>query len=160
MANLSELGPSGGTGGNSGDTDSDAGFIQPLSRVTNVLLTFDDTNHHALESVRFVHDGATGLLPHHGGAAHEETNVHLNLDEHITKISGTYNKDGDKGPFVTSVQIETTTGANNTTVPPGGVTDGAKYTYAAPDNFEIVGFFGRSGSLIDAIGVVVRKIGA
>jgi hypothetical protein len=37
----------------------------------------------------------------------------------------------------------------------GGV-DG--YVYQAPPGFEIAGFFGRSGEVMDAIGVVLRAI--
>ena len=36
---------------------------------------------------------------------------------------------------------------------PGGT---AEYTYEAPPGFEIVGFYGRSGDLVDAMGVVLR----
>jgi hypothetical protein len=143
-------GPSGGTGGNSGDTDSDEGFLEVGTRVARVLVSFDSTNHHAVEGIQFTHlrnNGSLLDLPHHGGFGGEQTNFDLASNEHIRKISGTYDR------FVTSITIETDNPDHRTTL---GDASGAKYEYDAPPGFEIVGFFGRSGTLIDAMGVVLR----
>jgi hypothetical protein len=144
-------GPSGGPGGNSGDTDSDEGFLELGTRVVRVLLSFDDNNHHAVEGIQFTHlrnNGSLLDLPHHGGFGGSQTLFDLDRNEHIVKISGRYNK------FVTSATVETDT-ARTISVGTGGGGDG-EYTYEAPPGFEIVGFFGRSGTLVDAIGVVLR----
>jgi Jacalin-like lectin domain len=144
-------GPSGGTGGNSQDTDSDEGFLEPGTRVARVLLSFDD-GHDAVEGIQFTHlrnNGSLLDLPHHGGFGGDQIFFDLARNEHIIKISGKY------GRFVNSITIET----DNPAHPPitvGGTGGEGKYTYEAPPGFEIVGFYGRSGSLVDAIGVVLR----
>jgi hypothetical protein len=142
-------GPSGGTGGNSGNTDSDEGFLEPGTRVARVVLS-QDKSHEAVEGIQFTHVRQNGTLldlPHHGGFGGAQQDFDLARNEHIIKISGTYEN------FVKSVTIETNNPTHQITV---GYQVGAVYTYEAPPGFEIVGFYGRSGTLVDAIGVVVR----
>jgi hypothetical protein len=142
-------GPSGGSGGNSGDTDSDEGFLQPGTRVARVVLSHDNS-HNAVEGIQFTHvrhDGTLLDLPHHGGFGGDQQDFDLVSNEHIVQISGTYDR------FVNSITVATDIGHQLTVGNPVGA---GAYTYQAPPGFEIVGFFGRSGTLVDAIGVVLR----
>jgi hypothetical protein len=144
-------GPSGGTGGNSGDTDSDEGLLEPGTRVARVELGHDNS-HDAVGRIQFTHvrnNGSIHDLPNHGGFGGEQQNFDLD-GEHIIKISGTYDR------FVRSITVETNNPAKQITV--GNPVGAGKYTYEAPSGFEIVGFYGRSGTLVDAIGVVLRHI--
>jgi Jacalin-like lectin domain len=152
---MSVDGPSGGPGGNSGETDSDEGFLEQGTRVVRVLLSFDDTNHHAVEGIQFTHLRSNGTLldlPHRGGFGGSQTLFDLDRNEHVTKISGRYNK------FVNSITIETDNPVPHSVSVGAGRDGDGEYTYQAPLGFEIVGFFGRSGSLVDAMGVVLRAI--
>jgi Jacalin-like lectin domain len=145
-------GPSGGTGGNSGDTDSDEGLLEPGTRVARVELGHD-VSHGAVGRIQFTHlrnNGTILDLPNHGGFGGEQLTFDLDREEHIIKISGTYDK------FVRSITVETNNPVKQLTV--GNQVGAGKYTYEAPSGFEIVGFYGRSGALVDAIGVVLRAI--
>jgi hypothetical protein len=157
------LGPSGGPGGNGGVTvtddadflngrDANGQLIVPAdSKVAHVQLSFDN-NHQAVSAIRFSHNSSKGLqdLPQHGVFGGTIFTIDPLLG-HITRISGTYDR------FVSSITIETDNpDVPPLTVPPTGATGPAQYDYTAPDGFEIVGFFGRQGTLIDAMGVVLR----
>jgi hypothetical protein len=56
------------------------------------------------------------------------------------------------GQYVDSIRFHT-----NLRVSPtyGGSGGGADYYYEAPPGWQIVGFYGRSGAYIDAVGVVL-----
>jgi hypothetical protein len=132
------LGPSGGEGGE-GFTDeiydihetSDL-YIWTGSVVEGVTLKRGE------EAVGYSHGTFKGTM-------HTFT---LQQGEYITGISGKY------GRFVDSIQIHT-----NRRVSPryGGPGGSAEYIYEAPNGWEVAGFCGRSGDVIDAIGVVLRK---
>ena len=137
-------GPSGGPGGNSGLTVSDEDFLSAGTELERVRFSFD-LDHQALRSIQFTHFGNdVGIvdLPHHGGFGPEETDFDLH-NAHIGRISGTYDK------FVTSIEIETDNPAVGLPFQGFSGDTSAQYTYEAPPGFEIVGFFGRSGDLID-----------
>lgn len=143
-------GPSGGTGGNSGVTDSDEPFLEPSTRVARVVVSHDNS-HDAVGVIQFTHVRANGTLldlPQHGAFGGDQQDFDLASNEHITKISGTYDR------FVKSITIETSNPNHQLTV--GHPVGAGQYAYEAPSGFEIVGFYGRSGTLVDAIGVVLR----
>jgi Jacalin-like lectin domain len=144
-------GPSGGTGGNSQVTDSDEGFLEPGTRVARVLLSHDRP-HNVVGAIQFTHIRSNGSLldlPHHGGFGGDQTLIDLERNEHIIKISGKY------GQFVNSITIQTDNPARSP-IFVGGPGGAGEYTYEVPPGFEIVGFYGRSGDLVDAMGVVLR----
>jgi len=71
--------------------------------------------------------------------------------EYITKITG------KTGKYVNSIRIYT----NKKTSPTYGLgkgdwSGGRSFTITAPSGKEIVGFYGRSGKYVDAIGAVIR----
>ena len=147
------FGPSGGTGGNSGVTDSDVPVLEePLNTNTRVIQV-EVRGGEFVDAIQFTHlrnnDTTLLTLAQHGGPGGHEQRLDINREEHITKISGRY------GDFVDSITIETDKGQKLEAGGAGGLGD---YTYEAPPDFEIVGFYGRSGEFVDAVGVVLRKI--
>lgn len=84
-----------------------------------------------------------------GGSGGEESYFSLDPDEYIIAVFGT------RGDLVNSLQIKT----NKKTSDVFGKDDGYRsYSYVAPINTEIAGFFGRSGKYIDALGVYFRPL--
>ena len=158
------FGPSGGTGGGVTDNDeitlNDELALDPLleTRMIKVELHHDVDEDHGpvVTSVEFTHLKTAGpkkdtllSLPRHGVGNGGEEKLDINREEHIVHISGTY------GRFVNSITIKTN---QNREVSAGEGGGQGEYTYEAPEGFEIVGFHGRSGEFVDAMGVVMRKI--
>ncbi|HXT84026.1 MAG TPA: jacalin-like lectin [Verrucomicrobiae bacterium] len=77
----------------------------------------------------------------------------FNLDEneYITKISGRF------GGMIDSLEIVTNLGSKKRYGGKGGFAD---FEYEAPNNYQIIGFYGRSGWHIDAIGVIFKSLDA
>lgn len=139
------FGPSGGGGGGA---FNDEPVLQAGTRVARIVIRTGDL----VDSVEITHirpDDTLLTLPHHGGFGGGEQLLDLRAGERITQIDGRY------GEFVDSINVRTNQGRVLSGGGGGGV-DG--YLYQAPTGFEIVGFFGRSGELMDAIGVVLRAI--
>lgn len=149
------FGPSGGTGGNSGVTDSDVDQLNllnppssPPSRVERVEVFGGEF----IDAIQFFHESSDGVskpFVQHGGPGGDEHQLNLAREEHITKISGRY------GEFVDFIVMETD---KDQKIEAGGAGGLGQYAYEAPPDFEIVGFYGRSGEFVDAVGVVLRKI--
>ena len=138
-------GPSGGGGGGPFNDES---LLQAGTRVARVVIRTGAL----VDSVEITHarpNGSLVDLPHHGGFGGGEQRLDLNIGERITQIDGRY------GQLVDSINIRTT---QNRVLSGGGDGGVDGYVYQAPPGFEIVGFFGRSGELMDAIGVVLRAI--
>jgi hypothetical protein len=142
-------GPSGGVGGS---LFNDEPLLEAGTRVVRVEIRTGEF----VDSVEITHlrpDETLLDLPHHGGFGGEEQTLDLNREEHITSLDGQYGNADTS--FVNSIRIRTDQGRSLAGGGPGG--DGA-YTYEAPQGFEIVGFFGRAGQFVDAIGIVLRPI--
>ena len=137
------LGPSGGYGG-TGFTDEDIKENQDVRDVN--IWTGPVVN--GIKLINDVDWGQRYAAPTHGSDDGTQSVFTLQPGEYITGISGKY------GRFVDSIQIHT-----NLRVSPryGGSGGSAEYIYEAPSGWEIAGFCGRSGDVIDAIGVVLRK---
>ncbi len=136
MSNAIE-GPSGGWGGS-----EFADNPPPNARVTAVNIRSGDT----VESVQMVLD--SGNLPRHGGTGGTPHVFELDEGESITSIEGRY------GDVVDSLTIHT---SNERTSPRYGGTGGrVPYAYNPTKKDRIVGFSGRSGSEVEAIGVVLQ----
>jgi hypothetical protein len=139
------FGPSGGGGG---DRFDDEPLLETGTRVVRVVIRTGEL----VDSVQITHIRPNDTLldlPHHGGFGGGQQLLDLNVGERITQIDGRY------GQLADSINIRTNQGRVLSGGGGGGV-DG--YVYQAPSGFEIVGFFGRSGELMDAIGVVLRAI--
>lgn len=138
-------GPSGGTGGEE--------FSDDVSWQDCQVLVVHIYAQQGVRAVRITHetiDGDPHTFPLHGQAVGDGYILKLARDEFITSISGQF------GPSVASIRIQT-----NKQVSPllGGEGGAAAYRYEAPSGSEIVGFWGRAGDTLDAIGVIMRRRG-
>jgi hypothetical protein len=90
-----------------------------------------------------------------GGVPNEDTFV---LNEHLTAIDGTIgNLPDDGGPYVVSIRFVVSTGNTVRQSAILGADHGTSpFQYTAPPDASIVGFFGRSGKYLDAIGVLLQ----
>jgi hypothetical protein len=137
-----KCGYSGGTGG--GEFTDD--YIGDTSKVVEIRVSHG----RVIEGIQIAYemsDGTRHPLRMHGGAGGPLEVFTLHRDEYITGIGGRY------GDFVDSLQIRTN---KQRTTHFGGNGGTADYVYEAPEGTEIVGFCGRSGDVIDAIGVILR----
>jgi hypothetical protein len=142
-------GPSGGGGG--GEFNDELKLIDlklaPNHRVVRVVIRTGEI----VDFVQIIHilpdnDTLVDLDPH-GGSGGGQQSLDLRADERITQIDGRY------GQLVDSINIRTNQGR----VLSGGGGGGVQgYLYQAPPGLQIVGFFGRSGAVMDAIGIVLR----
>jgi hypothetical protein len=74
--------------------------------------------------------------------------IQLAPEEYVKKLSGTVGGSGNR--FVASLEIET----NRTTYGPyGKESSDSPFSIPLPQNTRIVGFFGRAGTIVDAISV-------
>ena len=138
----------GGSGGREFADDA----IPPGSKVVEVQVRAK----RRLDAVQITYespDGARHPLPQHGGNGGESHTYTLDRDEYITGISGRF------GARVDSLRIHTSRGQTSPLF--GGGDDGRggrdDYSIEVPPGHEIVGFYGRSGSEVDRIGVLYRS---
>lgn len=144
-----KLGPSGGP---SGRWFEDKG-IPPASRTQVIAVHVSGGKQ--VDRVKIVH---ASLSPEfrapafraHGGGGGTERVFELGPGEHLVAISGRY------GDVVDSLVLHTSAGRQS--VRYGGEGGGGRFRYEAPPGYEIAGFFGKAGSRLDAIGVVLRPL--
>jgi hypothetical protein len=81
--------------------------------------------------------------------------MQITLDpmDYITEISGTFGTAYDNDCVVTSLKISTFKGKDDKTY---GKPNGTPFRIPVLDGGRVVGFFGRSGDMLDAIGLYVR----
>lgn len=102
-----------------------------------------------IDSVTVVYetpDGRRYRSPRHGGATGDPCVIPIAPDERILGIRGRY------GTFIESVQFITTKGLSRICGGPGGA---GNYRIDVPPNHTFVGFAGRAGSYVDAIGLAL-----
>ncbi len=118
------------------------------ARVTEVRIQSGDR----VAAVQFVYalaDGRSVTGPLHGGSGGRASVFRLDSDEYITGISGRY------GDNIDSIRIQT----NKRTSPLYGGRGGDRdYRIDVPGGNQAVGFAGRSGDYLDAIGLVCAPI--
>ena len=136
-----------GPSGNGGGTPFSDDAMVPGERVAEVRVW-----HGALvDAIQVIHHNAAGAaheFEKHGGGGGKLSVFTLDDDEYITGISG------GSGNRVDSVQLQT----NKQSSPQYGGGGGlVKYIYEIPEAYEIVGFHGRAGAVLDALGVIYRK---
>jgi hypothetical protein len=173
---LFRLGPSGGLGGNNSfddfiPRDPDTLLPPDNSRVFEVRVAAlaedenanpDEDHFEVIHGIQVEHivdnpADAFNLEPHGlsmpGRTPHP---VRINRGEHIKRITGSYDR------FVNRLTITTafnSSGDEASSVSFGKGSSGAKqFNYEAPPGFAIVGFWGQEGTLIDAIGVILRPL--
>lgn len=127
----------GGAGGNA--------FADAIAN-TNPLTSVTVRAGACLDSIQGITQ--TGALPAHGGGGGAATTVTWPATEYLVKVYGTY------GSYISNISFVTNTG--RVMGPYGGAcTGGANaFSFIAPTGSKILGFTGRSGSLVDALGVV------
>ncbi|AQK57101.1 hypothetical protein ZEAMMB73_Zm00001d052382 [Zea mays] len=95
-------------------------------------------------------------LPHSYGSRGVRAEIDLRSGEHVTAVEGTTGHFADvPGVVVTSLTFRTSAG--RTYGPYGSVGAGShRFSVPAADGARIVGFWGRSGWLLDAVGVYMK----
>ena len=92
-------------------------------------------------------DGRTIVRPRRGGSGGRERSIYLADDEYIVSVSGVAPTSGRKANRIHRLDIKTSRGRSFSF----GKGRGESFRF---DNGNVVGFFGRSGRELDAIGVV------
>lgn len=142
MTATKQLGPSGGGGGHPFSDDA----LPPSSRVVEVRIRHGKY----IDAVQIIHEtsvGAVHPMPMHGGDGGKLDVFQLDADEYITGISGGYGKKVDSLRLHTNRQESILYGGSGPN----------SYRYDVEASTEVVGFFGRCGDLIDAIGIIIRQ---
>ncbi|MBF3819672.1 hypothetical protein ISG09_31075 [Burkholderia pseudomallei] len=142
---LVKIGLWGGNGGSAQD------ISVPPKKLLGVTIYSSD----AIRSIAFNYIGVDGqeyAIGPWGGGEGTSTEIKLGSSEHIKEISGTHGPVYDLADIVTYLKIVTS--ANNTYE--AGVPNGKEFSIPLQDSGHVVGFFGRSGTLIDAIGIYVH----
>jgi hypothetical protein len=102
-----------------------------------------------IDSVRVVYetpDGRRYPSARHGGPGGGPCVIALEPDERILAIRGRY------GAYIESIQLITNKGTSRICGGPGGV---AEYRIDVPRNHTVIGFTGRAGTYLDAIGLAL-----
>ncbi|KAK1288099.1 hypothetical protein QJS10_CPB19g01169 [Acorus calamus] len=135
-------------GGNGGD----AFDFSNSNAITEVIVRSGE----AIDSLMFkyYHDGIISWSPNLGGEGGSPNQVFAleYPNEFLTRIEGHYSPFGNVAQLIRSLTFYTNMGNK---YGPYGVEEGT-YFDIPTKGAEIVGFFGRSGGLLDAIGVYLR----
>ena len=143
----------GGTGGgpftdlSAIGADGQTQLIQASAYVTEIALRGGS----AVDSVKLTLN--TGALPAHGGTGGGEMSLKLGRGESISVVHawvGTYNNN------TCLVGIELVTDKNKKVTV--GQQTGTPTTFNVPSSFHVVGFFGRSGTIVDQLGVYAARV--
>lgn len=141
-----KFGPTGGAGG--GYWEDDTNGVKKISKV--VIFSAHDIQ--TIQVTVEKGDGTPVDHPKRGSSSiGNEGKLSLSSNEYINAISGKY-----WGTISTIAFHTNTRGEVNTF----GITnpDHRDYEYRAPDGYHIIGLFGSSGVLLDALGVKIAKI--
>ncbi len=125
------------------------GDIPSRGRVSDVYV-FSESDHVCAVQIQFkLQNGDTRMSPRRGGACGQQTSFHLDLDEFIVGISGRFDR------HITSLQIHT----NRRTSPLYGSSAGTQeYKIDVDPGNEAVGFTGRAGRYLNALGLSVVSL--
>ncbi|XP_072956338.1 protein GOS9-like [Typha angustifolia] len=132
-----------------GKWGGDGGYLFDMGAATRVV-AIRVRHGAAIDAIQILYesDGSTKWTPQYGGNGGELTEIALQEGEFLTSISGYY---GDLQSI--NVVRSLTFGTNfSSTYGPYGVEEGTHFSVPLEEG-KIVGFFGRSGALLDAIGV-------
>jgi hypothetical protein len=134
-------------GGGGGSPFSD--FAPPSGGRILEIQVFSGERVDAVQLLYELPDGRTALGQRHGGPGGSPNVFRLDSDEYITGISGRY------GDQVDSISIQT----NKRTSPLLGGNGGKRdYRIGVPPGFQAIGFIGRSGKYLDAIGLISEPV--
>ncbi|OEL27825.1 Jacalin-related lectin 19 [Dichanthelium oligosanthes] len=151
---LMKVGPWGGAGGHPWDDGGHSG-------IRSITVSYDRSIDSI--SVEYDRDGLTVPGERHGGAGGtgnhttqaRTTSIKLSFpDEYLTTVSGHYSPIAHGGsPVIRSLAFRT----NREAYGPFGVAEGTPFTFPV-DGGVIVGFCGRSGWQLDAVGLYVAPL--
>uniref|UniRef100_A0A0E0JI75 Jacalin-type lectin domain-containing protein n=1 Tax=Oryza punctata TaxID=4537 RepID=A0A0E0JI75_ORYPU len=130
------------------------GQPQDISVPPKKLLGMTIYSSDAIRSIAFNYIGVDGqeyAIGPWGGGDGTRTEIKLGSSEHLKEISGTHGPVYDLDDIVTYLKIVTS--ANTYEV---GVPNGKEFSIPLQGSGHVVGFFARSGTLIDAIGIYVH----
>lgn len=147
-AGLDKFGPWGGNGGRARDIT-----VAPHRLESMTIYSSYQVGVHSLEFSYRDHDGQPRTVGPWGGGGEDlgrENTIHLDPSEFLKEVSGTVDSSG--GGIITSLALVT----NARTYGPFGGGRGIPFKTPMQINGSIVGFFGRAGWYLDAIGVYVR----
>lgn len=141
LADHYHFGPSGGSSG--------APFVDTAPDYTRIAAVRVWAGSH-VDAIQLVYRERRGFVEgrKYGGNGGRLYVFELDRGEQITAISGHY------GRLVNGIRFHTN---RRHTSPLFGTESGAEFHYEAPRGLEIAGFHGRSGSALDAIGVLLRE---
>lgn len=142
-----KLGPCGGSGGSAKDMD-----LTGITRIVKVSIHHGDTID--AFSVCFIRKGTTECTPLWGGNTGQLTEINLKPNEYITSVGGYVGYMGNL-LVVRSLELRTNLAAYG----PYGKEVGTPFELSGIGG-QIIGFHGRSGAYLDAIGVYVLGGGA
>ncbi|KAK3119622.1 hypothetical protein QOZ80_9AG0672920 [Eleusine coracana subsp. coracana] len=149
------VGPWGGSGGQ-------PFYMRGLSppRLHSIILYHSSVIHSLAceyslaDNMEVNHKAGTWGLPHSFGSTAVRATINLSVEEHVISVEGTIGRFGSvPNSVITSLRFRTNTGR---TYGPYGSESGTSFSIPAASGC-IAGFWGRSGWLIDAIGVYIRQ---
>lgn len=139
-------GPSGGAGG--AEWNEQARLPSIENHVAQIIVMAGDF----IDGISFVntYPNRSGLWQSywHGGTGGNVYPFEIPKGERLVAITGTY------GEFVNQIQFITSSGKSS--IMYGGTKGPVKYYYRAAPGCEIIGFHGRSGQYLDAIGPIIK----
>ncbi|GJM94563.1 hypothetical protein PR202_ga11220 [Eleusine coracana subsp. coracana] len=110
----------------------------------------------AVDAISFTYtaiDGTSHKAGQWGGSGGRKREVKLGETEFIKEISGTYGPFEGHAGIVRSLTFVTNVGKHG---PFGNSKEGTPFIVPLQNGGRVVGFFGRSGQLLDAIGIYVH----
>jgi hypothetical protein len=148
------LGPSGGDGGQGFNGESEIGRSPDVHLAR--IVVHGDRFVDSISTQYVTPDGRISGGARHGGDGGDPRELDLAPGEFVTAISGRFGTLLDRIVIDTNRRKEALAiGANFRVLEPRSPFPAA-YRYEAPEGAEIIGFFGRSGTFIDALGVICR----
>uniref|UniRef100_A0A0D3ENL3 Jacalin-type lectin domain-containing protein n=2 Tax=Oryza barthii TaxID=65489 RepID=A0A0D3ENL3_9ORYZ len=141
---LVKIGQWGGNGGSAQDINV------PPCKLASVTIRSGQ----AIDAITFSYVGMDGLehvVGPWGGLGGSPTTFKIGPTERVKEFSGTHGPFGTLADIVTYLKIVT-----DATTYELGDKSGTPFNVPLQGNATVVGFFGRSGALLDAVGVYIR----
>ncbi|CAN6197240.1 unnamed protein product [Urochloa humidicola] len=143
-----KIGPCGGSGG------SERNITQEPKRLQSITISSSAV----IDSIKFSYLDLSGQIHTEGpwgNSGGKPQVIELAIGEYVREVSGTIRKfDENQDTVVSALKVVT----DLKTYGPYGTWEGAAFSLPVQPGSAIVGLFGRSGWLLDAIGVHVRQI--
>ncbi|WVZ96226.1 hypothetical protein U9M48_041892 [Paspalum notatum var. saurae] len=159
MEGLVKIGPWGGPGGHpfvlaaaSSSSSSSGDVVVAPHRLESVVIRCA----WAIDAISFTYAGIDGTSRKSGpwgGSGGQKQKVKFGETEVVTEVSGTYGPFDGQACVLRSLTFVTNVGKHGPFGRPG---EGTPFSVPVQDGGRVVGFFGRSGYLLDALGVYVH----